>query len=332
MVVGEDRRADVAVGARGAQVARGGEDRVDRVVRVLAAVAVGVDPVLGPRRRDELHPAHRAGAGDVDVAAVAGLDLVDRRQHLPRHAVLHAGGLVDRQQERGDLEVVDEEVGDADRHGREGSERVGRLARPRVSGPRCAARARRADGCGLRRVSPSARRCLRAGRSRVAAGAGLDLTFRTRTARGAGVAVGCGEAAGFAGNAAGAASTVGCGRGCRLRRRRGRRRASAAGSSVGSGVGVGVGRRLRRRLSGRRLDGLEPPISGAASSGAPSGPWAGAGAPLRSAAYSVALTRPVATRRRVMRCRPAGRSRRRARGTARAGSRSAAPRGRGGRT
>ena len=37
VVVGEDGAADVRVGAGGLQVARGGEDRVDRVVRVLRA-------------------------------------------------------------------------------------------------------------------------------------------------------------------------------------------------------------------------------------------------------------------------------------------------------
>ena len=57
----------------------------------------------------------RAGGGDVEVAAVVGLDLVDRGQDLPADAVLHAGGLVDREQERRDPELVDEEVRDADR-------------------------------------------------------------------------------------------------------------------------------------------------------------------------------------------------------------------------
>ena len=110
VVVGEDRAADVLVGAGGLQVARGGEDRVDRVVRVLAAVVVGVDAVALPRRGHELHPAHGAGGRDVEVAPVVGLDLVDRGQDLPAHAVLDAGGLVDRQQERRDAELVDEEV------------------------------------------------------------------------------------------------------------------------------------------------------------------------------------------------------------------------------
>ena len=117
VVVGEDRLAQVLVGAGGAQVARGGEDRVDRVERVLAPVAVGVGAVLLPGRRHELHPAQRAGRGDVEVAPVVGLDLVDRREHLPAHAVLDAGRLVDRQQERRDAELVDEEIRHADRDG-----------------------------------------------------------------------------------------------------------------------------------------------------------------------------------------------------------------------
>ena len=131
VVVGEDRAVEVGVGAGGAQVAGGGEDRVDRVERVLLAVAVGVDAVGGPRGGHELHPAERAGGGDVQVAAVVGLDLVDRGQDLPAHAVLDAGGLVDREQERRDPELLDEEVGDADRGRPGGRERVARVRRGR---------------------------------------------------------------------------------------------------------------------------------------------------------------------------------------------------------
>ena len=127
MVVGEDRLADVGLGTRGAQVAGGGEDRVDRVEGVLEAVAVGVDAVLLPGRGHELHPAERAGGGDVEVAPVVGLDLVDRRQHLPAHAVLDAGGLVDGEEEGRDAELVDEEVRHADRSGARGRERVVRV-------------------------------------------------------------------------------------------------------------------------------------------------------------------------------------------------------------
>ncbi len=131
VVVGEDRAADVGVGARGLQVPRGGEDRVDRVVRVLDAVAVGVDPVRAPARWHELHPAQGSGRGDVEVAAVVGLDLVDRGEDLPAHAVLDAGGLVDRQQEGRDPELVDEEVRHADPGGAGLGDRVARVRRGR---------------------------------------------------------------------------------------------------------------------------------------------------------------------------------------------------------
>ena len=129
VVVGEDGAADVRVGACGAQVAGGGEDRVDRVERVLDAVAVGVHAVGGPRGGHELHPAERAGGGDVQVAAVVGLDLVDRGQHLPAHAVLHAGGLVDREEEGRDPELVDEEVRHTYPSGAGDRERVARVRR-----------------------------------------------------------------------------------------------------------------------------------------------------------------------------------------------------------
>ena len=140
VVVGEDRLAEVLGGAGGVQVARGGEDRVDRVVGVGDAVAVGVDGPALERRGQELHPADGARGGDREVAAVVGLDLVDRGQHLPRHLVLDPGGLVDRDQERRDPERVDEEV------------------RARRSAPAPAARARR-SGCWCRgRPCPSAAR------------------------------------------------------------------------------------------------------------------------------------------------------------------------------
>ena len=129
VVVGEDGLADVGVGAGGLQVAGGGEDRVDRVVRVADLVAVGVDPVRAPRRGHELHPPERARRAHVEVAAVVGLDLVDRGQDLPADAVLDAGGLVDREQERRDPELVDEEVRHADAGGARLGERVGRVGR-----------------------------------------------------------------------------------------------------------------------------------------------------------------------------------------------------------
>ena len=72
-------------------------------------------PYCGPLRGQELHPALGAGAGDAQVAAVVGLDLVDRREHLPGDPVGRAGGLVDRQQERRHLEAFDEEA----RHARD---------------------------------------------------------------------------------------------------------------------------------------------------------------------------------------------------------------------
>ena len=97
VVVRPDRRPDVVLVVRRLQIARRGEDRVDRVVRVLAAVLVGVDAVGRPGRRHELHPAKRARRRHVQVAAVVGLDLVDRRQDLPTDPVLDPGRLIDRQ-------------------------------------------------------------------------------------------------------------------------------------------------------------------------------------------------------------------------------------------
>ena len=152
VVVGEDRAVEVLVGPGGAQVARGREDRVDRVERVLLAVAVGVDAVHVPRRGHELHPAQRAGGGDVQVAAVVRLDLVDRGQDLPADAVLDAGRLVDREQEGRDAELLDEEVRDADRSRARGRERVARVRDRR----RCRRGCRPGRGCRRRGGS----RCL----------------------------------------------------------------------------------------------------------------------------------------------------------------------------
>ena len=124
VVVGEDRAAQVGLRARGLQVARRGEDRIGGVVRIGLAVAVGVDAVHRPGRGHELHPARRAGARDVEVAAVVRLDLVDRREDLPAHAVLGPRGLEDRQEEDRDAERVDEVARDAGpRHGGDRRER-----------------------------------------------------------------------------------------------------------------------------------------------------------------------------------------------------------------
>ena len=115
VVVGEDRAVEVLLAAGDLEVVGGGADRVDRVVGVLATVPVGVQTVGFPARREELHPADGAGAGDVEVGPEAGLDFVDRREDLPGDPVFGSAGLVDRQQEGRDLEGVDDEVGDADR-------------------------------------------------------------------------------------------------------------------------------------------------------------------------------------------------------------------------
>src|SRR5829696_5857789 len=124
VVVGEDRLAHVARRTGRLQIAGAGEDRVDGVVRVLLAVLVGVDAVHLPGLGHELHPAEGAGGRDVQVAAVVGLDLVDRGQVLPADAVLDAGGLVDRQQEDRHAELADDEVGDRRRAAARARQRV----------------------------------------------------------------------------------------------------------------------------------------------------------------------------------------------------------------
>ena len=123
VVVGKDRAAHVLLIAGGLEVAAGGEDRVDGVVGVLLAVLVRVGAIGAPGGGDELHPPERAGGGDVQVAPVVGLDLVDRRQHLPPDPVLDPRRLIDRQQEDRHPELANHEIGDAGRVGGAG-ERV----------------------------------------------------------------------------------------------------------------------------------------------------------------------------------------------------------------
>ena len=127
VVVGEDPAAKVRVAPRGLEVAGSGADRVDGVVGVLAPVVVRVHSVALPGRGDELHPAERAGRGDVEVGPERGLDPVDPGEHLPRDPVLGAAGLVDREQERRDLELVDHEVRDPDGGGPEVGDAEGRV-------------------------------------------------------------------------------------------------------------------------------------------------------------------------------------------------------------
>src|SRR5262249_55372273 len=102
VVVGEDRAAEVGCRPSRGQIAGGGEDRVHRVVRVGVARVESVHAVLDPGRRHELHPPDRAGRGDRLVAAVVGLDFVDRGEDLPWHAVPDGGRLVDGKQKQRD--------------------------------------------------------------------------------------------------------------------------------------------------------------------------------------------------------------------------------------
>jgi hypothetical protein len=160
VVVGEHGRLEVALRVRRAQVPGGAEDRVDRVVGIALAIAVPVGAVRAPRRGQELHPADGTRRAHVEVAAVVSLDLVDRREHLPAHAVLHTGGLVDRQEEERDPESVDGAVRDAE--GGAGVRQAGREG----------GRGRRRDGRGGRRRGRGRRRPRRRG-GRLGAAAGL---------------------------------------------------------------------------------------------------------------------------------------------------------------
>ena len=100
VVVREDGRGDVGLPARRRQIAGRGGDGVLGVPRVGDAVAVGVDSPPLPRRRHELHPADRAGRARPHVAAEVRLDLVDRREHLPRDPVARARALPQREELR----------------------------------------------------------------------------------------------------------------------------------------------------------------------------------------------------------------------------------------
>ena len=260
VVVGEDRAPDVVLVAGRVQVAGGGEDRVDRVVGILAAVLVAVGPVHLPGRGHELHPAHGARGGDVEVAAVVGLDLVDRRQDLPADPVLDAGGLVDRQQEDRHPELADHEVGDAGPEGGAGQgvheARVGR--RRRAVGP--------ADRTGL---GSSCRPCRARARARPppgrgsGGGGGACGRPRSRAARrrsGAGPARRLGLLGGVAAGRARAPGPAPAAAGGSAGRR-GRRRARRAPGSFAAGVfagGVSAGRRCSgaRPATGSTLDRL----------------------------------------------------------------------------
>ena len=93
VVVGEDGAGDVVVRPGSREIAGRGEDGVVRVPRVGEAVAVRVHPPAQPGVGHELHPAHRAGRARAHVAPEVRLDLVDRAEHLPRHAVRVPGAV-----------------------------------------------------------------------------------------------------------------------------------------------------------------------------------------------------------------------------------------------
>ena len=190
-----------------------GADRVDRVVGVLAAVAVGVEAVRLPSwRAGTASSRPRRRWRRSRLVPNAGLDFVDRGEHLPGDPVLGSAGLVDRQQEGRDLEGVDDEVGDADRGRAEGGDR-----RRRVGAGRGAAVAelRAAVGAfGLRLIA--------GGRARGADAAAALPPFGCR-------GPGCGDAAAAAAGFA---------------RRRGRRRCGPPPAVCGASPALrGFGRR-----------------------------------------------------------------------------------------
>ena len=184
-----------------------------------------------PRGRHELHPADGARGLDVEVAAVVGLDLVDRREDLPAHAVLDAGGLVDREQEGRDPELVDEEVRDADR------------AAPGVASEKSGCRGRRAvECCGpdRRRARPSS-----SPRARAATSASCALRLPARDFW-LPVGRGRGRSAAWPADWSGAGCRAGLVRRCRASASRSAVGAVTPGTAgtVGTGsCGVGVGRR-----------------------------------------------------------------------------------------
>ena len=74
-----------------------------------------------------IHP-NAPARGDVEVAPVVGLDLVDRGQHLPPHPILDPSRLIDRQQENRDPELANHEI----RHPRPKRRTRQRIHKPRI--------------------------------------------------------------------------------------------------------------------------------------------------------------------------------------------------------
>ena len=98
VVVGEHATGDVRGPACGGEIARGREDGVLGIPRIGEPVAVRVGAPAQPGVRHELHPADCAGRARPHVAAEVGLDLVDRREHLPGDPVGGAGAKPERLQ------------------------------------------------------------------------------------------------------------------------------------------------------------------------------------------------------------------------------------------
>ena len=118
----------------------------------------------------------------------AGLDFVDRGEHLPGDPVLGSAGLVDRQQEGRDLEGVDDEVGDADRRRAERRDHHGRVLDGRGAAVEVGRAAAGADRLGLdagRRRRGATRRCrpLRRRPSRRGSGCGRPCRRRSGPGR-----------------------------------------------------------------------------------------------------------------------------------------------------
>ena len=241
----------------------------------------------------------RAGRADRQVAAVVGLDAVDRGEDLPAHAVLDAGGLVERKQEGRDLEAVEQDVRDRARRRRRArvraavSSTAGALTPP-VSCACCRASSLCGALASAWRWSARRRRLRRL----------LNLRFETRRFRRpprspaarrsrCRAPRSCGSV-GLGVWLAGAAGAVACSRrrgvGGRLRRGSGRAarglRLAAAGSPAGQASGSPAGVPGARRAPCRR------PRCTAAARSPPRGPVAGSSAPAAATpANSAAMQR-----------------------------------------
>ena len=150
MVISKNRPRQTPRRPRRVQIPRRRENRVNRVIRIRIPRPRRIHPPHLPRRRQKLHPPHRPSRRHTQIPPIISLNLINRRQHLPRHVILNPRRLINRQQKRRNRKTRNKEIRHTQRRRIRRRKTVRRVARGRHTARRTRWRGRRVGARGGR--------------------------------------------------------------------------------------------------------------------------------------------------------------------------------------